>query len=303
MRKFLREWCPNWLHAIYAKTKFRVRFYFNPQSIANEFHRGIIGCDINWEHPQTLNEKINWMKFYGDTSQWPLLADKVRVRGYVKDRIGESVLPKLYGAWENAGDIDYRNLPHRFVLKTNHGCGMVVPVEERELLDKEETTKKLNKWLEQRYGYETMEPHYLKIQPLVYAEEYIENTSRFSSSLVDYKVFCLSGKPYCILVCTDRVIGLHTNLSFYDCGWNYIPDILSGKHRDEGKLIPKPDCLQQMLEYAEKLAEGHPQVRVDFYIVKGRVLFGEMTFTSQGGYMDYISHEYDLKMGKLISLP
>ena len=34
----------------------------------------------DFRHPRDINEKINWMKFYGDTSQWPLLADKYRVR-------------------------------------------------------------------------------------------------------------------------------------------------------------------------------------------------------------------------------
>ena len=38
----------------------------------------------DFEHPKDINEKINWMKFYGDTTSWPLLADKYRVREYVE---------------------------------------------------------------------------------------------------------------------------------------------------------------------------------------------------------------------------
>ena len=40
------------------------------------------------------------MKFYGDTSLWPMLADKYAVREYVKERIGEKYLVTLYGKWE-----------------------------------------------------------------------------------------------------------------------------------------------------------------------------------------------------------
>jgi len=38
----------------------------------------------NFEHPRDLNEKINWMKFYGDTSMWHIYADKFRVREYIE---------------------------------------------------------------------------------------------------------------------------------------------------------------------------------------------------------------------------
>ena len=34
----------------------------------------------NYEHPTDINEKINWNKFYGDTSRWADLADKYKVR-------------------------------------------------------------------------------------------------------------------------------------------------------------------------------------------------------------------------------
>ena len=67
--------------------------------------------------------------------------------------------------------------------------------------------------------------------------------------------------------------------------------------------IPKPDCLKLLLEYASILAKGHPQVRVDFYITHGKIYFGEMTFTSEGGYDGDITKEFCIEMGKHITLP
>ncbi len=303
IKQTLQKWCPNIIRQWYADTKYYLRFKFYPQGLANEMHRGLVGYGINWKNPQTLNEKINWLKFYGDTSQWSFLADKVRVRDYVKERIGEDVLPKLYGIWNNANDIDFSKLPRRFVLKTNHGCGTVIPVSNQNLINKEQVVNQLNKWIGTKFGYDTIEPHYMKIKPLVYAEELLENDSEFSSSLADYKVFCLDGKPYCVLVCCDRIIGSHPNLSFYNCDWEPMKDILPGSHKDEFKNIPKPPELDKLLEYATKLAIGHPQVRVDFYIVQHKILFGEITMTSQGGYMDYITRDYDFDMGAHVTLP
>lgn len=55
-----------------------------------------------------------------------------------------------------------------------------------------------------------------------------------------------------------------------------------------------------MLSYASCLSQGFPQVRVDFYEVHGKVYFGEMTFTSACGRMDYLSTEVLKLMGHLV---
>lgn len=303
MKQFLRSICPKSLHSIYAKTKFWVRFHFAPKGIANELHKGLVGYDIDWRNPQTLNEKINWMKFNTDTTSWSQLADKYRVREYVRQRIGEEVLVKLYGAWSSADDINFEKLPKQFVLKTNHGCGTVLPVRDKSKLDIEATRKKLNSWLRLRFGYNTMEPHYLKIKPLIIAEQFLENDCEYSSSLADYKVYCFDGKPFCILVCTDRVISKQSRFSYYDCEWHLMHNVLNERLQGTDVEIPKPKRLSQLLDYAIKLAKGHPQVRVDFYIVGDKIYFGEMTFTSEGGYDGDVTKEFCLEMGSKITLP
>lgn len=303
IKKTLRKSCPNTIQEWYADIKYYLRFKLYPQGLANEMHRGIVGYDINWKDPQTLNEKINWMKFYGDTSLWASLADKIKVREYIKERIGEDILPKLYGVWENANDIDFCKLPRRFVLKTNHGCGTVIPVADSNKLDKEKAILQLNTWLEKPFGYDTVEPHYLKIKPLVYAEEFLDNDSNISSSLIDYKVHCFNGKAYYIMCCTDRILGQHATFSFYDIDWHPLPEFSSDNLRDGFVSIPRPSQLDALLKYAEVLAKGHPLMRVDFYIIQDRIVFGEITMTPQGGYLDYLSSEGIQKMGALVTLP
>lgn len=300
MRERLRHICPKFIHLAYSKTKFWLRFLFFRKGLINELFEGILGYEMDWVKPRDINQKINWMKIYYDTSEWSLLADKYRVRQYVSNRIGANYLPKIYGVWEKTKDIDFFSLPDKFVLKTNHSCGTVLPVLDKWSIDKNEICNKLDTWIKKKYGYWTVEPHYLKIKPLIYAEELIENDSEYSKSLIDYKVFCLSGKAYFILVCSDRTIGEHVNLSFYDCHWNLIPEMLAGRHEGESIIVPKPKKLDELIVLAEKLSYGHPQVRVDFYIVNDKIYFGEMTFTSQGGYMDYISRQYSVLMGDLI---
>ena len=71
--------------------------------------------------------------------------------------------------------------------------------------------------------------------------------------------------------------------------------------RDE--LIPKPKNLEQMLEIAQKLSKPFPVVRVDLYNLDGRIVFGEMTFTSLGGLMNFYTKDFLEKTGAMISLP
>ena len=302
MKEFLRKICPDSIHSCYSRTKFWLRFHFRTEGIANELHKSLVGYDIDWKNPKTLNEKINWMKFNTDTTEWTRLADKYLVREYVKERIGETALPKLYAVWRSADEIDFSKLPKKFILKTNHGCHTVMPVLDKDKVDINIVKRQFDVWMKKQYGYDTAEPHYLEIKPLIIAEELLDNDATFTTALADYKVYCFDGNPFCILVCTDRNVA-KTTFSYFDCDWNPLHNVLNEKLKGSDVAIPKPDCLKLLLEYASILAKGHPQVRVDFYITHGKIYFGEMTFTSEGGYDGDITKEFCIEMGKHITLP
>ena len=57
-----------------------------------------------------------------------------------------------------------------------------------------------------------------------------------------------------------------------------------------------------MLGIASELSKGFPILRVDLYEVDGRIYFGELTFTSLGGFMDYLTNDVLLDMGKKVKL-
>lgn len=292
-----------WLRRKYLLRKELEFAKADPKATASRRYKKAMGKDLDWDNPKDLNEKINWMKFNTDLSEWTRLSDKYRVREYLKERGREDLLVKLYGVWENADDIDFDKLPDRFVLKSNHGCGTVIIVNDKSALDTSSVRKQMNGWLNKSFGILTVEPQYTNIKPLLIAEELLENDNPNSTSLVDYKVFCLNGEPYCILVCANRIIGKGTELAFYDLDWNPIPDMLYGSHANNHVSIDPPNCLPDLLLASKQLSRGHPEVRVDFYIVHNQIYFGEMTFTSLGGYMDYIAPYYLQEMGKLVSLP
>ena len=261
----------------------------------------------DFRHPRDINEKINWMKFYGDTSQWPLLADKYRVRGYIEERIGAEYLIPLIGKWDTVEEIDWDSLPQQFVMKANNGSGDVVVCKDKRLLDKERTMKHFHSILQNTYGVSAGEPHYSFITPCIIAEQLLDSSKQpnGSSSLIDYKIWSFNGQPAYIVCYSNRHDAYYSEIGVYDTEWRCHPEYLkfSKHYKKERRPIPRPSCLNEMLQIAAELSKGHPQVRVDLYMVDGHVYFGELTFSSSGGYMNHFTQLFLDKLGELTVLP
>lgn len=274
--------------------------YRNPRKLASILYYDTFKKHINWKNPKDLNEKINWLAFNTDTSLWSLCADKYRIREYIKEKKCDELLVKLYGKYDSAKDIDFDNLPEKFVLKPNHGYGNVIIVKDKSQIDKEDIIKQLQEAIDTPWGYETAEPHYLRIKPCIIAEELLEMNKSYG--LVDYKVWCFNGKPYYIFTGSNRNVVTHEVIfNLFDLEWNRLDNYMSSKYRNN-VYVPKPVHLDEILRYAEVLSEPFPIVRVDFYEVSGKVYIGELTFTSNMGRMDFYTEEALLKMGNLVNL-
>ncbi len=286
---------------LYFRNKFLCKI--NPKFAANIVYKKAFGKPINWENPQNLIEKILWMEQYTDTSLWTKCADKYRVREFVKERGCEETLVKLYGVWDNPDDIDFDALPDQFVLKANNGCGTVMLVKDKRTLNYSKTKKTLKKWLKRPFGYSSAQLHYLDIKRCIIAEELLIDSANNGMALNDYKIWCFNGKVESILVVHDRkgVNGKDYKLSFFDKEWNNISEkALSGKNKHFwGGKIEKPATLEKMIETAQKLSTGIPEVRVDFYTLNDKVYFGELTFST--GYGTY-SEEYYKYLGSKVDL-
>ena len=262
------------------------------------------------KHPHDLNEKILYLKLFSDTSQWTQLADKYKVRDYVKSCGLESILIPLYGVWERVEDIPFDELPQRFILKANNGDGKGtnVKVDKAKMSDADWASlrKRLQEWLSANHiGALSGEPQYRDIKPMILAEELLP-CGEGETSLIDYKLWSFNGEPYSFLICSERQEdGFHTTVDCYDMNWNRFPENMQASPHISvaTKAIPRPACLDEMIEVARKLSKPFPEVRVDLYAVNGKLYFGEMTFTSLGGMMDYYTPEYLRKMGERVIIP
>lgn len=287
-----------WRKIDWLITKYKIKK--DIRIIPNSIYKKTFGKNINWTNPKTLIEKIYWMQLYTDTSLWTLCADKYAVRQFVMDKGCGQSLNTFYGKWDNANQINWDELPNSFVLKTNNACGQIILVKDKNKLKIPQTINKLNNWLASKYGYRDAQFHYTKIKPCIIAEKLLENDDDESTNLIDYKVWCFNGKPESIIVVHSRTKN-SLLITFFDLEWNNISDyaINISNKRYSNIDIPKPHSLSDMIKIAEKLSQGIPQVRVDFYEINRKAVFGEMTFTTGFGalssdYYNYLGDKIDL---------
>jgi hypothetical protein len=260
------------------------------------FHRR-----IDWDKPRDFNEKIHWLKFYSDTSRWPELADKYRVRQYVRSKGLGRALNKLYAVYTAPQEIDLSALPRSFVLKANNGSGDILLVPDKAKL----TRGKILRHFGQRrhFGVDTAEPHYLKIPPKIIAEKLLREDSGCSASLIDYKFFCFHGEPKYIYVCWDRdERKVDHRRETYDSRWRLVKNAYPSTGRYHSRGLPRPKSFAQMKKMCRTLAKGFPFVRVDWYEVDGRPIFGEMTFTPAAGFIDYYTPDFLRTLGRQIKI-
>ena len=253
---------------------------------------------LNLKNPQTFNEKLNWLKLYDRDPAYTQMADKYEVRKYITQKIGDEYLIPLLGVWDTPEQIDYDTLPDQFVLKCTHDSGSVLICRKKSEFDKIYAAQSLNKTLEQNYFYPSREWPYKNIKPKIIAEKYMEDESE--TELKDYKIYNFNGKPYLIQVDFGRFI--HHERNLYSTKWEYIDQEIEYPTNPQKKIV-KPEKLELMLELAAILSDGIPSVRTDFYSIKDRIYFGEITFYQEGGFARFSSEEYARKLGNMICLP
>ena len=117
----------------------------------------------------------------------------------------------------------------------------------------------------------------------------------------DYKFFCFNGEPKFMFIASDRFTpNTETKFDFFDMDFNHLP-FLNG-HPNASVPILKPRNFEEMKKLASNLSKGIPHVRVDFYNIKGKIFFGEMTFFHWSGFVPFEPEEWDIKFGDMLKL-
>lgn len=293
------------LNKLIQKIKDRIRFIIQDLSrvIPDKMYLKLLykkctKSKLNLDNPQTFNEKLQWLKLNDKKDEYTKMVDKYEVKKYVASIIGEEYIIPTIGVYDKFKDIDFDKLPNQFVLKCTHDSGGVAICEDKNKFDKIKARKILNFSLRRNYFYYSREYPYKNVKRRIIAEKYMKDET--SGDLRDYKLFCFNGECKLIQVDFDRFINHRRNL--YDTDWNLIEDLSIKYPSDKNTIIEKPSNLDEMLEIARKLSKDIPFVRVDLYLINGKIYFGELTFFHGGGYEKFTPEEWNKKLGDMIKI-
>lgn len=257
---------------------------------------------LDFNNPKTFNEKIQWLKIYDRKPVYTTMVDKYEAKKYVADMIGQEHIVPTLGVWEKFSEIEFDKLPEQFVLKCTHDSGGLVICRDKEEFNVDKAKKKICKCLRQNYFWTGREWPYKNVKPRIIAEKYLCDGDRIVPE--DYKVYCINEEPKYIVVFHGRFdASKRLSETVYDINW--IPQNISlDNHFDISDIVePRPEWLEEMLDLSRKLCKGISQLRVDFYVIEGRIYFGELTFHTASGMQPMIPESVDRELGDLLQLP
>lgn len=250
---------------------------------------------LNWDNPQTFNEKLNWEKLFDRRKQYSILADKYAVKQYVAEHIGKEYVVDNYGVFNSWDDIDFKKLPDQFVMKCTHDSGGAFICRNKSEFDFVDVRKTIEKNLKGNFYISNREWPYLNISRRIIVDRYLDDHT--GKELRDYKFWCFNGKPI-YMYCTIKGNDVYEN--FYDMDFQPVMiDHGFPRHQPE---FDCPSNFDLMKNLASTLSKDIPFVRIDFFDVDGHVYFGEFTFYDWGGMRPF-GGNWDESLGKLIELP
>ena len=249
--------------------------------------------------PKDYSEFIFKDIFFRNNDDKFVLADKYRVREIIRQKGLEKILPELYGVWENASDINFNELPKKFVLKTNHSCATNIICTDKNKLNITVVKENLNLWMKSKHPI-FFETHYDKILPVIICEELISDKKGVYP--IDYKIHCANGKPVFIQCCYERTKKSAGKRIILDINWEDLNFVSKNDYHFKNEIIEKPKHLEEMLKFASILSKDLKYARIDFYDTEEQVFFSEITLTPMGGFLSYFTQEALNYMGKAIRL-
>lgn len=293
--------------------------------MTDRFARGRAYRALQRAHPEpgeTLASKILFKMAWDRNPRLRTFADKVAVRSYIADRVGDAyVVPVLLVA-EPGDKVNFSLLPREYAIKVSHGSGGVIVVTDKadphaslpedprvgwvrfeihpDQADQARINALLTHWQSLDFEWwpgRNPEWAYRGVVPRVVVEPLL--VSRDGGPLREYKVFCFHGRAQVIRVDQGSVSGGKV-FTHYDCAWNHldVDFIEAGRRHDRGMPESEPPFLADVLRVAERLTDDVDFARVDLIDDNGSLRVGEITNYPTAGNFDFSPAEFAVWFGK-----
>ena len=128
----------------------------------------------------TIQDKLNWLAIHDVKKLKGKCADKILIHVYSKRILKKDICNKILKVYDDPEQINIDELPDQFVLKTNHGSGFNIIVQNKSKLNVERAKMRIASWLKFDFGADGAQFHYSFIKRKAFAEEYIgKNLSNY----------------------------------------------------------------------------------------------------------------------------
>ena len=272
----------------------------------NEFKKRF-GWYPNLDEPKTFVEKLLYLKEHYRNPLQNLCSDKFTVMQYVEMCGYPDILKDIYQVCSDPDEIDLSKMPDKFFMQCSHTQGYNYVVNKTDAMKIEQIKKEYRQLLKRKHYKVLRENNYKNITPRIICGEFLQEPGK--EELTDYKFYCFDGEPKYFMVSYGEFNHQLKNHKF-DMSWNSIDLDFKKQSMVEATDVEKPKNFDCMVEIVKKLCKPFPHVRVDLYNLAGRIVFGEMTFYSAGGFLngrgqlgeEVGSEEMNAKIGSWIDL-
>jgi len=262
-------------------------------------YKSRLGYWPNIDNPKTLNEKIQWRKFYDHNFKFVNLIDKQKAKEYAK-----KICPNISLIPTQSIACRFENLDYHApcIIKLTADSGGLWIIENSTPKETIEKIKdEVNLKIKKIYGLEKGEWGYSKIKNRVIAEELYEN------NLVDYSFYCMHSSIAFYVETKYLLDGKDKKKQekkYYSYTGEPISDLIQVNSVENLKSTTQADEteIKAGLVFAEELSGSLNLdfVRIDFFFdtKERKWIFGEFTFYPGEGIIIYYPEKFDEIFGK-----
>lgn len=236
-------------------------------------------------HPRLFTEWVQWRKLFDRSPSHPLLMDKIAAKQRAENLLGRDwIIPLL---WSGFPLPPTPPVTGRAMLKARHGYNQNAVIDHPVAGPEwDRLRERARRWCAKAYGQSLGEWAYRSVTRGLLIEPFVSDTGELP---VDYKIYVFGGQATHVQVHLGR--GRNHRWLLHDRAFRPLTATAE-------KAAP-PRSLAEMLVAAETLAAGEEFLRVDFYEVHGRPLFGEFCLYPGSGLDRFGAPGLDAELGKL----
>lgn len=290
-------------------TKYFIKYLYNFNLPHVLIHKLIPFSELSF------GQKIKHKMRFDKREILTIFSDKVQVKERVSDRIGYKYVVPNYAVLDNALDLEFSEYPREFVLKPSHasGAGFIIHEGAKRIsspLKNDGKTwgpyyeihpddlginagfieEKSTSWLNSIYapgkgfGYQS-------IPPRLIVEKYIPMHFDVERAH-DFRFYTFHGKVKFFRALPSLNPNI-PNFTYDEYGKPLNVKLTRENHNFRGLNPVLPNEYQKMISLAEILSEDIDFVRVDLYLIEGKIYFSELTNYPFSGNLIFSPESYD----------